>query len=222
MSHSREHTREYAVIGLSRFGASVALTLADHGCTVLGIDRDRDAVQSVADRLTHAMILDATDEAALRHADINLYDVVIVAIDDFSSAVITALVLKELKVPHVVCAAIDDRQRTILLKIGVDQVVMPEVDAGRHLALSLFMPSIVDQLALGNGYAIAEVAAPPALATLTVDKAQLSSQYDLTLVAIKRADKPLISPAANEVIKPSDMLIVLGRTADIERLTAVQ
>ncbi len=123
----RNSKPDIAVIGLGRFGSSLALTLAASGCKVLGIDRDQTIVQHLADDLTQTVALDATDENALRAIDITAFDTVVVAIGaDFESDLMATVALKSLGVRRVICKALTERQKSILLKVGADQVVLPE------------------------------------------------------------------------------------------------
>lgn len=214
----RARKPEYAVIGLNRFGASVALTLVEHSYTVLGADRDREAVQDLSELLTHAVVLDSTDEAALHHVDITLYDAVVVAIgDDFESKVITALLLKQLGVRRIICSALSDRERTILLKIGVDEVVMPDVDSGRRLAQRLMSPTIVERFNLGGSYAVSEVRLPDSMAGRSAQDADAPAAFGLTLIAVRRGDDLTISPGPDVVLQQGDLLTVIGKSSDIER-----
>src|SRR3712207_6302955 len=132
--------REIAVIGLGRFGSSVALELARAGRTVVGIDISRDVVQELSDALSDVVCADTTDEQALRLMAIGDFDTVVVAIGDFESNLLTTASLKYLGVKNVVAKALTDRQAAILNKIGVDQVVLPEQEAGERLARQLLNP----------------------------------------------------------------------------------
>ena len=149
---------EFAVIGLGRFGTSLALTLVENGYVVLGIDRNRELVQSLADEITMTVALDATDEDALREVDISAYDTVVVAIgDDFESSILTTVTLKDLGVRQIVCKAQDERQSSVLLKVGADRVVLPESEAGERLAYLLTVPLTLGQLAVGSDHSIMEL-----------------------------------------------------------------
>ncbi len=215
--------QEFAVIGLGRFGTAVARTLLDHGRTVLGIDRDRNAVQLLADELTEALILDAADEAALRSVDIALYDAVIVAInDDFEEELLATLTLKQLGVQRVVGVAADERQRAILLKIGADEVVMPEYDTGRRMGLQLALPNLVERVALGREHAIAELHMPQAFADRTVQQLGFSSQHHVTLLAIKRNLELIMPPPADFLLGSDDLMVVIGKDEDVRRIAEVE
>ncbi len=214
---------EFAVIGLGRFGSSVANTLVERDFTVLGIDQNMRIVQDLADELTQTVSLDATDEDALRAVDIAFYPTVIVAIgEDFQSKLLTTIGLKSLGVKRVICTASDEREKNILLKIGADQVVMPEYDSGRRLALRLAMPSLLDHLQLGRGYSISDIQLPTSFVGQTVRDKDLRSGFGLTLVAIRRGDEVLISPSADAVYQAGDQLIVIGKVEDLDRLGALK
>lgn len=214
---------EFAVIGLGRFGSSVANTLVERDFTVLGIDQNMRIVQDLADELTQTVSLDATDEDALRAVDIAFYPTVIVAIgEDFQSKLLTTIGLKSLGVKRVICTASDEREKNILLKIGADQVVMPEYDSGRRLALGLAMPSLLDHLQLGRGYSISDIQLPTSFVGQTVRDKDLRAGFGLTLVAIRRGDEVLISPSADAVYQAGDQLIVIGKVEDLDRLGALK
>ncbi|MFN3373900.1 MAG: potassium channel family protein, partial [Chloroflexus sp.] len=132
---------EFAVIGLGRFGRSVALNLIERGHTVLGIDRDPNIVQQLADRMTQVVALDSTNEDALRAVDILSFDTVVVAIgSQFEANLMTTVALKQLGVKRVVCKALNERQQYILTRVGADMVVLPEHEAGARLAWQLSEP----------------------------------------------------------------------------------
>jgi trk system potassium uptake protein TrkA len=215
--------QEFAVIGLGRLGTAVARTLLERGRTVLGIDRDREAVQLLADELTEALILDATDEDALRSVDIALYDAVIVAIsDNFEDELLTTLTLKQLGVRRVVGVAADERQRTILLKVGADEVVMPEEDTGRRMGLLLALPNLVERLTLGKEHSIAELHMPRAFSDRTVQHIGFDKQHRVTLLAIKRKAELIVPPPADFLLGSDDLMVVIGKDEDVRRIAEVE
>jgi len=219
----KTNKQEFAVIGLGRLGTAVARTLLERGRTVLGIDRDRNAVQLLADELTEALILDATDEDALRSVDIALYDAVVVAINEnFEDELLAILTLKQLGVRRVVGVASDERQKAILLKIGADEVVMPEHDTGRRMGLLLALPNLVERLTLGKEHSIAELHIPRAFADRTVQQIDLSTNYAVTLVAIKREAQLIMPPPADCLLWSDDLMVVIGKDEDVRRIAEVE
>ncbi|MCC7165900.1 MAG: TrkA family potassium uptake protein [Anaerolineae bacterium] len=218
MAH-RQVNSEFAVIGLGRFGASVAKALTERGLTVLGIDLNMQIVQELADEITQTVALDATDQDALSAVDIGLYPIVIVSIgNDFEDKILTTLALKALGVQRVICSAANEREKMILLKIGADEIVLPEYDSGRRLALGLAMPSLLDYLPLGRGYSISELELPADFVGKTVRDADLRIEFGLTLVAIRRGEEVIISPPADEIYRQGDQLVLIGKVADLDRL----
>jgi trk system potassium uptake protein TrkA len=208
---------EFAVIGLGRFGTSVALALIESGHSVLGIDHDEQLVQQLVDDLTQAVILDATDEDALREVDIASFDTVIVAIGaDFESNLLTTVSLKHLGVRHVICKAVTGRQAEILLRVGADEVVQPEHDAGRRLAEYLTAPAVLERLHLGPDYSIVEVHTPGSLARKSIRELDLRRRMDVNVLLIKRENELIVSPSADTVLLEGDLLVVLGSNKALE------
>lgn len=210
---SRHHrSEEFAVIGLGRFGISVARTLEEQGHSVLGIDHNEHLVQHIADEITQAVTLDATNEEALRAVDIASFDTVIVAIgSDFESNILTTVALKEAGVKHVICKAPTNRQRDILLKVGADRVIQPENEAGRRLADELSSPTVLDKVALGHDHSVAEIVVPSSLAWKTLEQAAIRQEHGISVLVVKRGEQIEVSPNAKFILNPDDILVVLAR-----------
>src|SRR3989304_4582479 len=146
---------EFAVIGLGRFGSSVARSLYDLGHNVLAMDKSEDALHEVVDHVTHAVQIDSTDPDALRAVGITNFDAVVVAIGvDIQESILTTMLLKDLGVKKVVAKAVDERQGKVLEKVGADTVVFPERDMGVRVAHSLATPNLLEYLELSPQYTI--------------------------------------------------------------------
>lgn len=212
--------RDFAVIGLGRFGASLALRLMERGCHVLGIDRDETIVQRLAGQLTQAAALDATDEEALSEVDIGGFGTVIVAIGKrFDCNLMTTVALKSLGVPHVICKALTERERHVLLRVGADRVVLPEAEAGQRLAQELIAPNLLDRLALAGDHSVTELRVPRTLVGMTLHRADLRRRLGITVLAVERGASLTVSPAADYVLSGDDRLVVLGTNQQIASLT---
>lgn len=210
MPRQRRNT-DIAVIGLGRFGTSLALTLMDHGYTVLGIDRDPRLVQDISSELTHAAALDATDEDALREVEIGAFDTVVVAIgSDFESNLMATVALKHLGIPQIISKALSGRQREILLRVGADRVVQPEQDAGRRLAEELIAPSMLDRLPLGPAHGVAELSVPSQMVGKNLAELRLRQRRGVTVLVVKRDEELLVSPGPGTILRRDDLLVVLG------------
>lgn len=209
---------EFAVIGLGRFGRGVAQTLVSRGYTVLGIDRDREAAQQLADELTQTVALDSTDEDALRAVDIASFDTVIVAIGtEFESALMTTVALKSVGVRRVICKALGERQKTILLKVGADQVILPEHEAGQRLAYMLTTPLMLDQLPLGAEHSIMEMRPPPSFVGKPLRALDERDELRVAIVAHKRGERVVIAPSMDTLLAQDDVLVVIGLSDQIAR-----
>lgn len=207
----KQRPAEYAIIGLGRFGASLARALMESGNSVLGVDIDAQLVQRISDELTHAAILDATDEEALMEIDIPSFDTVIVAIGaDFESNLLATVALKNLGVRNVISKVVTRRQREILLRVGADRVVQPEHDAGRRLAEELMAPKVLERVHLGADFSAVEVRAPRSLVRQTLAQLDLRQRMGITVLVIKRGDDLIVSPPADTVLLDDDLLLVLG------------
>jgi trk system potassium uptake protein TrkA len=217
---AKKQRQEFAVIGLGRFGASLARALEENGQTVMAIDVNPQLVQSIADEVTHAAALDTTNEDALNTIDIAAFDTVIVAIGaDFEANLLTTASLKNLGVRRVICKTQSNRQKEILLRIGADLVVQPEQNSARRLAEELSTPSLLEKFNLSQGYSIAEIILPESLAWQSLAQSDLRNTHQLTVLLIKRGDEVLISPTADTVLQQGDLLIVFGENQAITQFS---
>lgn len=215
----RSKKLEFAVIGLGRFGSSLAHKLVERGYTVLGIDHNRELVQSLADELTQVVVMDSTDEDALRAVDITSFDVVVVAIgSDLESNLMTTLALKSLGVRRVICKAQNTKQRIALLAVGADQVVLPEQESAHRLAYTITMPLLIDQIALGDRFSITELKVPPQYIGQTLRQLELRQRFGVTVIAIEHSGELILSPPADYAFAEGDRLAIVGATDVVERL----
>ncbi|GGH72118.1 ktr system potassium uptake protein C [Compostibacillus humi] len=210
--------KEFAVIGLGRFGGSICRELSGEGMAVLAIDKDEDKVNQFKNIATYSVILDSTDEDALREIGISNFEHVIVAIgENIQASILTTVILKELGVSRVTVKAQNDYHEKILRKIGADQVVHPERDMGRRLAHNFISSNILDYLELSDDHSIAEVKAGRKMAGKTLADLDIRAKYGCTVVAIKQGREIIVSPSADESLQEEDILIVIGADKDLSR-----
>lgn len=210
--------KNFAVIGLGRFGGSICRTLSDEGFEVLAIDKNEERVNAYAMIASHAAVGDTTDEAVLKSLGIRNFDHVIVAIgDDIQSSILTTLILKELGVNHITVKAQNDYHEKVLVKIGADKVVHPERDMGRRIAHNMASSSVLDYLELSDEHSIVEIVANNKISGHTIIDLDIRKKYGLNIVAIKRGMDIIVSPKASEDIRHNDVLIVIGTDEDIDR-----
>jgi trk system potassium uptake protein TrkA len=216
--------KQFGVIGLGRFGSAVATTLVELGHDVIGIDGAEARVQELADVITHAVQLDATDAKALRAAGVQDVDVAIVSIGEhIESSLLVVMQLRELGVKTIVAKAVTPIHGRILEKLGVSRVVFPEREMAIRVAHSLVTPNAIDYIELSRDFSIVELPTPASWVGRTLKELELRPRYGLTLVAIKRQDGTgrvltTVAPTADERILSGDVLALLGANERLNRL----
>lgn len=217
--------KQFGVIGLGRFGAAMAMTLAELGHDVIGVDGDEGRVQQLADVITHALQIDATDERALRAAGIQDVDVAVVSIgENIESSLLVVMQLRELGIGTIVAKAVTPLHGRILEKLGVSRVIFPEREMAIRIAHSLVMPNVIDYIELSRDVSIVEVPAPHPFVGRTLKQLELRPRFGLTLIAIKRlpatggAVITNIAPTADETIHAGDVLALLGSNERLNQL----
>lgn len=210
--------RSFAVIGLGAFGRAVATELARFGNRVIGVDLDERRVAQMAATLSSAVILDTTDETALREAGIDQYDVGLIAIGrDIQASILTTMNLKMLGIGTLWVKASNKTHHRILSKLGPDRVILPEQEMGRHIAQMLNNPMVQDYVSLGNGFSVVNVVIPDRLNGRKVDALGIGTTYDLRLLGLMRGSefRPCDTPGL--VLEGDDRLILLGKRPELRR-----
>lgn len=211
--------KQFAVIGLGRFGSSVARTLSGMGYDVLAVDVNEDKVNDIMDYVTHSVQVDAMDEQALKALGIRNFDVVIVAIgQDIQTNILVTVMLKEMGVKNVVSKAITELHGKVLEKVGADKVVFPERDMGVRAAHALVSKSIMDLISLSPDYSVVELMALPEFVGKTLAGSAVRTKYGVTVLAIRRGGEVIISPGPKVVIEEGDVLVVVGRNERLKLL----
>lgn len=203
--------KQFVVIGLGRFGSSVARSLYSLGHDVLAVDMDEDRVAEVADEVTHAVQLDATDEPALRSLGISNFDVAVISIgSNLKASILIALLVKEMGVKQVVAKGNSELHAKVLDKIGVNKVILPEKDMGIRVGLNLGSSTIMDFIELSPDYNIMEIEAPKEWDGKSLKELNAREKYGINVMAIKNGDHITVSPLAQQIIKSGDILVVIA------------
>ena len=214
--------KQFVVIGLGRFGSSVAKTLYAHGSDVLAIDSNETAIREISDDVTKAIQMDATDESALKSLGIRNFDVAVIAIgSDIQSSIVVTLLVKEFGVKYIIAKAHNDMHAKILYKIGATRVVLPEKDMGARVAHNLISSSIVDYIELSPDYSITEFVCPQEWNEKTLIQLNLRANYGINVMAVKRENIVNISPGANEQIESGDILVAIVGTNELSMLETI-
>ncbi|MBO1003572.1 potassium channel family protein [Pseudogracilibacillus auburnensis] len=210
--------REFAVIGLGRFGGSICEELSMEGMKVLAIDKNEHKINEYKNIASHAVIADSTDEHALKELGIKNIDHVIVAIgDNIQASILTTVILADLGIKKITVKAQSDYHEKILNKIGAHHVVHPERDMGKRIAHSLISSNILDYLELSEDHSMVEVMAGRRMRGKTLVDLNIRAKFGCNVVAIKRGKQMNVSPSADYIIQENDVLIVIGADNDISR-----
>ena len=209
--------KSYIVIGLGRFGSSLARQLCQLGAEVLAMDVSSTLVQQIASDVTHAVVGDAQDKEVLRALGVRDFDCAVIAIgDDLAASVLTTMNLKELEVPYIVCKAHDETHRRVLEKLGVDRVVIPEQEHAQRLARSLHSHNVLDYIELSEEYGILEVPAPKSWVGKTLKELNVRAKLGVNIIAVESGKVTNVSPAADYRIQAGDIMVVLGENYALE------
>ncbi|MEE0109936.1 MAG: TrkA family potassium uptake protein [Oscillospiraceae bacterium] len=209
--------KSYIVIGLGRFGQTLARQLCMLGAEVLALDVRNDLVQQVAEDVTHAVVGDAQDKEVLRALGVRNFDCAIIAIgSDLAASVLTTMNLKELGVPYIICKAHDETHRRVLEKLGVDRVIIPEQENAQRLARSLNSHNVLDYIELSEDYGILEVPAPKAWVGKTLRELNVRAKLGVNIIAVENGKSTNVSPSADYQIQAGDVMVVLGDNYSLE------
>uniref|UniRef100_A0A7V3ZTU9 TrkA family potassium uptake protein n=1 Tax=candidate division WOR-3 bacterium TaxID=2052148 RepID=A0A7V3ZTU9_UNCW3 len=222
----------FCVIGLGRFGSQLAKALLDEGFEVIVIDKDDERVSEFSEKASGALILDATDEKALKEAGISEVDCCVVSVGQkIDASILIVMHLKTLGVKEVVVKAVDELHAEILKRIGADKVILPEKETAVRLAKTYRSKRFFEVLEVNPEYTIVETSAPNRFANKTLKELRLREDYGITVILIKRKspylnekglpvmkEEIIVSPKGEDFIFENDILIILGKEKDLERL----
>ena len=212
-------SKQFVIIGLGRFGESVAKTLYSLGHDVLAIDMDEDAIQDISDSVTHAVQADATDESALKALGLRNFDVAVVTVgSNIQASIMITLLVKELGVKYIIAKGQSDLHAKVLYKIGADRVVLPEKDMGMRVAHNLVSASILDYIELSPDYSIMELKVLEEWEEKSLSELKLRSNYGINIMAIKKNDFINISPSADDILSKDDIIVAIGSSTDLGKL----
>ena len=213
--------KSFCVIGLGKFGQSLAETLVAEGCQVMIIDTDSDKVTAMADMVTNAIIGDPTNETVLRTSGVADYDCAIVCMTtNINANILMTIMLKDIGVKKVVARAQNDGHRKVLEHIGVDSVICPENDMGEKLAFVLAKDNVTEFIEF-SGYKLVEMRVPDEWVGKSIIELNVRSKYGINIIAVshenekKKAD---VSPAPTRVFAAGEKMSVVGSDKQIEKL----
>ncbi len=213
--------KSFCILGLGRFGKTLALTLAQSGHQVLIIDEDSDAINALADSVTSAVVGDPTNEAVLRAAGVRDYDCAVVcSASNINDNILLTIMLKDLGVPKVVARALNEGHKRVLERLDVDLIVFPEQDMGEKLAYMLGHNNVIESLDF-DGYRIVEMRIPNGWVGKTLIELDLRRREKVNVIAVRAHGQPVdCAPSPTRPFTADDIVSVIGADEDVDRLTA--
>ncbi len=221
----------YGVFGLGAFGSEICRVLAEKGAKVVAFDNQGSKIEKIKDLVRQAVLLDTTDEEALRSAPLEDIDVAVVAIgEDIESSILTTAILKKAGIPLIVARAVTDIHQRVLRQVGADEVVNLEIEEGRRVAARLLSPEILETLPVSADFSIVEIYPPAKLIGKTIQELDLRNRLGISVISIKRVktsidglgnpvrEEEIVIPRASDRFEENDILLVIGRNDDLEGL----
>jgi trk system potassium uptake protein TrkA len=213
--------KRVVVIGLGIFGFNIAKDLYENGIEVIAVDKDKEVIQKIKDFCTKAVLADGTDKEVIESIGIQEDDVVIISFgENLAASTLITLHLKEMRVKNIIVKAPNEDHKRVLEKVGATEVIIPERAMADKVAKSLISPNILDYIPLSEDYTISEIAPPASFMGKTIGELHLRSKHHIEVIAVREMlpERLTMVPRAEFVIKDSDVLVVIGKERDIQKI----
>jgi trk system potassium uptake protein TrkA len=215
--------KSFLILGLGRFGKSLAKSLFDTGHEVMVVDNDIDNIQNFNSQVTHAISADITSENFLKSIDVDKFDAVVVAIGSNAQvSILTTVILKELGAKYILVKAQDDFEEKILYKVGADKVIQPESDMGIKVALNLSSNHFLETIEISPEYSIITMSVPQSWAGSTIGDLSVRKKFNVNIIAVKEADDKIIMPGADMVLNKDMTLTLMGSNSSLKKVNLVK
>ena len=213
--------KRVVVIGLGIFGMNLVKTLYENGIEIIAIDKNKDIIQQVKESCSKAILADGTNKEVVESIGIQKDDIVIISFgEDLSASTLITLHLKELKVKNIIVKAPNEDHKRVLEKVGATDIIIPEKEMADKVARSIISPNVLDYIPLSEDYTISELAPPASFYGKTIGELHLRTKYHVEVIAVREMlpDRVRMVPRADFVIKDSDVLVVIGKEEDIQKI----
>jgi trk system potassium uptake protein TrkA len=224
----------FAVFGLGAFGNEVCRVLSEKGGKVIAFDNRPQPIERIKDQVSQVLVLDSTDEEALKSAPLENVDIAIVAIgDDIEASILTTALLKNIGIPYIIARAVSDVHMRVLRQIGANEVINLEIEEGQRVASRLLTTEVLETIPVTEDYSIVELYVPESMVGKSLERLNLRREYHVNVIAIERfktsvddegnpvKEERVILPTKDDVLLTDDILIVVGRNSDIEAFKEV-
>lgn len=211
--------KQFVVLGLGSFGASVAVTLQRLGCDVVAVDQDMERVNDIADQVTYAVQADIGNPELMQSLGSKNFDGLVVASsENLEGSILATLAAKEMGIPYVLCKTHNTRYAEVLRKVGADAVVFPEEEMGKKIAKNLMSANLTDWIALSPKYSIVETAVPEKWVGRTLKELDVRKNYEVNVVGIKEGERVEITPDPDIPLRTGMILMLIGEDKALERI----
>ena len=217
----RYRMKRVIVIGLGIFGFNIAKDLYENGIEVIAVDKDKEVVQKIKDFSTKAVLADGTNKEVMESIGIQEDDVVIISFgEDLAASTLITLHLKEMKVKNIIVKAPNEDHKRVLEKVGATEVIIPEREIADKVAKNLISPNVLDYIPLSKDYTISEIVPPARFMGTTIGELHLRTKYHIEVIAVREMlpERLTMVPQAEFVIKDSDVLVVIGKEKDVQKI----
>ena len=214
-------TKRVIVVGLGIFGFNLTRSLYENGIEVIAIDKDKEVVQQIRECCSKAVHADGTKKELMESIGVQEDDVVVISFgEDLAASTLTTLHLKEMKVKQIIVKAPNEDYKRVLAKVGATEVIIPEREMADKIARSLISPNVLDYIPLSEDYTISEIVPPSRFLGKTIGELHLRSKHHIEVIAVKEMipDRLQMVPRAEFVIKDTDLLVVIGKNEDIQKI----
>ena len=214
-------TKRVIVVGLGIFGSNLTRSLYENGIEVIAIDKDKEVVQQVRECCSKAVHADGTKKELMESIGVQEDDVVVISFgEDLAASTLTTLHLKEMKVKQIIVKVPNEDYKRVLEKVGATEVIIPEKEMADKIARSLISPNVLDYIPLSEDYTISEFVPPSRFMGKTIGELHLRSKHHIEVIAVKEMlpDRLQMVPRADFVIKDTDLLVVIGKNEDIQKI----
>ena len=211
--------KQFVVLGLGSFGASVAVALQQLGCDVVAVDQDMERIEDVADKVTYAMQADIGNPELFEALGSKSFDGIVVASsENLEGSIMAVLGAKEAGSPYILCKAHNKRYAEVLRKVGADAVVFPEKEMGRRIAKNLVSANLADWIELSPDYSVVEAAVPQKWIGRTLKELDVRRTYEVNVVGIKEGERVEITPDPELPLGRGMILMLVGSNEALKRI----
>lgn len=205
--------KQFAILGLGRFGSSMALTLEKMGYEVLAVDKDETIIENMAEILTHVVNFDIRDARALDQVGISNFDTVVISAANLDSSLMATMLCSERNIPEIVVKAIDERHAEMAKKLGATKIIFSERDTARRVAMHLVSENVVDYIEIAANISVLSLDAPKKIIGKNLIESNLRSAYNVNIIAIIRNNQTIVTPPPTHIFAAGDKIFVVGTQA---------